>query len=181
MTPTAPNGHSAVSDDRPDAKPFLTTHRATSVCAREFTSVCDALVDGAVSLHANGLAEKPIVRQSPGRCIVQLGPVAVTAAWLRDSSGLIEAGELLVIVWRGEVAPRADHIPERASVPTASMPTALWEQALAPVATSEATWRWHPQGTELDGFSSTELAAESIERLRLAHVACQDGGAPTVT
>jgi hypothetical protein len=173
MTDTSPNGHSIASPDRPDVKPPLTAHRAVSVCAREFASVCDAVVQGVMSLHANGLAEKPAVRQAPGRSIIQLGPVAATVAWLRDSSGLIEAGELLVIVWRGAVAPRGEHIPERATVRSSSAPTVVWEQALGPVATSEAAWRWRPHGQDGDGYTSAEVAAESLERLRLAYLAAQ--------
>lgn len=178
MTDTAPNGQSAVGGDRLDSKPALTAHRAASVCAREFASVCDAVVQGATALHANGVADKPVIRRSPGRCIVQLGPVAMTVAWLRDSAGLIETGELLVIVWEGDVAPGGDHVPERAAVQRARTPTALWEQALTPAITSEATW-WRPHGVEDGGYSSTDIAGESVERLRVEYAARLDAAPPT--
>ena len=50
---------------------------------------------------------EPVVRRSPARCLVQLGPVALTVAWLQRAQGTVADGELLVVVWRGEVA-RAD-------------------------------------------------------------------------
>lgn len=127
-----------------------------------------------MALDAAG-ASAAVVRQSPGRCIVQLGPVALTAAWLRRSTGPLDEGELLVIVWRGSVAPPLEHHPERMSARGASTASALWERTLTPVATSEAAWRWQSATAESAACSSSELAAQCVEHLRLAHAAYSDG------
>ena len=68
--------------DSRDPQAFLGTHRALAACSREVARVSGEVVGGAVSLHAAGIADKPVTRQSPGRCIVQLGPVALTITWL---------------------------------------------------------------------------------------------------
>jgi hypothetical protein len=160
----------AANDERFNRKPFLETFRALNACVREFTRLSDELVEGVATLHASGLTEKPVVRQSPGRCIVQLGPVAVTVAWLHRYLGPLEEGELLVVVWRGSVAPRGEHSPQAvAPLRGPDTPVALWEQTLAPVATSEATWRWESPRADVAGYSSTELAAQCVERLRGAY------------
>jgi hypothetical protein len=153
-----------------DRKPFLSTHRANTVCAREFDVLSDLVEKGARALHAEGPSEPPTVRRSPGRCIVQLGPVAITVAWLHSAMDPIAEGELLVIVWRGKVAPPVAHIPERAPLPNASSSaTSVWEGTFMPVAASEETWQWQATDEHLDGFTSTRLAAVCVERLRLAH------------
>lgn len=170
MHSTASVPQPIVNDQKLDRKPFLASHRAASACTREFTALCDSLVQGVVALHADGIHEKAIVRRSPGRCIVQLGPVAITVAWLRSTLGAVEDGELLAIVWRGAVAPPNDHVPEREPAHRASgAVTALWEQSLAPSAASEATWLWQPAGADFAGYSSLEFAERCVNRLGAAH------------
>jgi hypothetical protein len=106
---------------------------------------------------------------------VQLGPVALTLAWLRSSHDSVAAGELLVIVWRGVVAPRMRHEPERPATRPAPLPaTPLWEQVLTVIADSEETWAWQPHDTKIKPCSSTELAARCVERLRVAYL--ESGG-----
>lgn len=173
MTVSAPVQQFVAKDQPFDPKPFLETHRALTACAREFTRLSDDLVQGVLSLHAASGEEAPVVRRSPGRCIVQLGPVAITVTWLCRNLDPIENGELLVIVWRGAVAPHREQCPERA--PTrrpANTAIALWERTLTPVAESEATWSWRSVGVGLGGYSSKELAAHCVERLRRAHAQC---------
>ena len=152
------------------SKPFLESHRATSVCAREVGIVSQRLVAGAAGLHEGGIADKPVSRQMPGRCIVQLGPVAITAAWICNSQATIGQGELLVIVWRGVVAPPVDIDPERGpSRRASSSATSLWEQSFSPVGSSEDAWCWSPNGRSRDGCNSSDLATSCLERLRRAH------------
>ncbi|MGH7717472.1 MAG: hypothetical protein ACREON_01330 [Gemmatimonadaceae bacterium] len=182
MTASAFTQRLAANDDRFDHKPFLATHRAMSVCAREITRVADGVVRGAGALHDGGVTDKPIVRQSPGRCIVELSPVAITVTWLCPNLAFAEDGELLVIVWRGAVAPRGEHCPERAPAHRApGTAIALWEQTLKPVAASETTWKWRAADVDPDGYSSIELAAHCVERLRLAYAECRVGDAAPST
>ncbi|MDQ3998129.1 MAG: hypothetical protein M3303_14065 [Gemmatimonadota bacterium] len=152
-------------------QPFLTTHRALAACTRELARLSDEVVLGVTALPGVNAEQKPVVRQSPDRCIVQFGPVALTLAWLRNSHDSIATGELLVIVWRGAVAPRKQHQPERpVTGPTPLPATALWEQVFTAVGDSEANWAWQQHGTDVGQCSSTELAARCVERLGAAYV-----------
>lgn len=152
-------------------RPYLASPRAYAACARELGRLGDEVLQGIAALGGDMHDVKATVRRSPDRCIVQLGPVALTFAWLRNNNESIAAGELLVIVWRGAVAPRNEHSPER---PSKSPPplgaTALWEQVLVASGESEAAWGWHPHGDDLARCSSTELAARCVSRLQAAYL-----------
>ena len=156
--------------DHLDPKPYLASHRALAACAREFARLSEVVVEGVAALVAGGVEEKAVVRQSPGRCIVQLGPVALTVAWLRSTLDSVEAGELLVILWRGAVAPRTKLRPERTlEGPAPIAATALHEQVFLAVAESEESWTWQPADGAGPRRSSTELADSWVERLRQAY------------
>jgi hypothetical protein len=138
------------------------------------------VVHQVATLAAAGIEEKALERLSPGRCIVQLGPVALTLTWLRSTIDSVADGDLLVIVWRGEVAPRGEHLPERMTTPRPGggpATTALWEEVFVAAGTDEKSWIWQPKGADLGGggggYSSTELAARCVERLRLAYEECR--------
>jgi hypothetical protein len=174
-------GHESEGVEREpfERAPFLATQRAINACTREIGRLSDALVEGALALQTNSAKDEAKVRQSPGRCIVQLGPVAITVAWLLPSLGSVADGELLVILWRGAVAPRGEQCPERAPLHRpASTATPLWEQTLTPVASSEATWAWKARGEHTDGSSSLDLAACCVDRLRVAYGACANEHEP---
>jgi len=160
---------------------FITSHRATAACARELSRFHDAIVDG---LEAWGvgtaragddpsLADAPVVRRTPERCLVQVGPVALTVAWLQKAQGTVADGELLVVVWRGAVAvhpPRGfERTVDRAG---ASSATPVWETVLMATAESEAEWAWLPAGMADVRLSSATLADRCIEHLRAAHAEC---------
>jgi hypothetical protein len=152
-------------------EPFLTSHRALAACARELARLSDEIVRGVTALSGAQVEHKAVVRQSPERCIVQLGPVALTLTWLRSSHDSVASSELLVIVWRGAVAPRKTYEPERPDKRPAPLPaTSLWEQVLTAVGNSEAEWAWQPHDAEIGRCSSTELAARCVERLRGAYL-----------
>ena len=152
-------------------RPFLDTYRALAACTRELARLRAEVVPGVTALTGANAEHKVGVRQSPDRCNVQFGPVALTLAWLRSTQDSVATGELLVIVWRGTVAPRKQHQPERPVKGPAPLPaTSLWEQVLTAVGDSETTWAWQPQGTEVAQCSSTELAARCVERLRVAYL-----------
>lgn len=158
---------------------FITSHRATAACARELARLYDAIADGltawgvGTAQHAGdvaGLADAPVVRRTPARCLAQVGPVALTVAWLQKAQGTVADGELLVVVWRGAVAVQAPRGFERtADRAGASSATAVWETVLSPVADSEAEWAWVPAGIADVTLSSTALADQCLERLRAAH------------
>jgi hypothetical protein len=77
----------------------------------------------------------------------------------------------LVIVWRGAVAPRMEHNPERPGKGPAPLgATPLWEQVLGVGGDSEETWLWYPHGDEIGGCSSSELALRCLGRLRMAYL-----------
>ena len=157
---------------------FITSHRAAAVCVRELSRLYDAIDDG---LEAWGVgtaragddakvADAPVVRRTPARCLVQVGPVALTIAWLQRAQGTVADGELLVVVWKGAVAVQAPRSFERtADRAGASSATAVWETVLTPTGESEAEWRWTPAGTGDITLSSAMLAEQCIEHLRAAH------------
>ena len=168
--------------DAQDRPSFVASHRALAVCTREFGRLTNEVALGLTALHVAGELEKAIVVQSPGRCIVQVGPVALTIAWLRSRLDVVADGELLVVVWHGAVAPPAARFRERVlkgptSPATGTGPTAeaLWEEVFAVHADSEESWRWQPTkaSTAADApstsYTSAALAARGVERLRLAY------------
>ncbi|NUO64979.1 MAG: hypothetical protein HOQ11_14835 [Gemmatimonadaceae bacterium] len=165
---------SALERDGFEPQPFLSTHRAHAACSRELGRLMDEVIDRVGALAPGGIAEKPVVRQSPERCIVQLGPVALTLVWLRGGMESVAAGELLVIVWKGIVARPNSFQPERSGA-SGGMHAAksLWEQVLRPTAATEAEWSWHVVKGEAQGAGCTsiELAARCVEQLREAYAA----------
>lgn len=167
---------------RPDARAhdapadYITSFRANAACARELARLYDEiaalLADARVPADAK-VPEEPVVRRSPARCLVQLGPVALTVAWLQRSQGTVADGELLVVVWRGEVAVRTPQGFERAHQHSgASSATALWESVLVASAQSETQWGWTTAGATDDTVSSAALAHRCVDRLRKAYAEC---------
>jgi hypothetical protein len=47
-------------------------------------------------------------------------------------------------------------------------PQSVWEETCLPSATSEATWHWHPESLEREGYASLELAGRCSDQLRTA-------------
>ena len=166
----AASSHEFTSDigisDRPS---FLASHRALAVCTREFGKLSDGVVDAVESRAASGAVEKPVVRSMPGRCIVQLGPVALTIAWLRSTLDSVADGQLLVMVWKGNVAPKMNRLPEQQAsrAASASVPVALLEESLTAAGQDEASWSWR-LGADMD-FTSAELATRCVTMLREAY------------
>jgi hypothetical protein len=170
-------GSTRDAQDRPS---FIASHRALAVCTREFGRLTGEVAAALTTLHGTGEIEKAILVLSPGRCIVQVGPVALTIAWLRSRLDVVADGELLVVVWHGNVAPPSARFRERVlKDPTATgagpSAKALWEEVLTVQADSEESWRWNLSGTSAaadaasTSYTSMELAARSVDRLRLAY------------
>jgi hypothetical protein len=166
------HGRDSADADRIDPRPFLTSHRALAVRSREFERLTSAAVAGVAGLHALAAepTEKPVVRRSPDRCLIQSGPVALTVAWLRHTLDSVADGELLVIVWRGLIAPHGrfgSDLTTTACTPVRSA-TVLWEEAFKASATDEASWLWRPSAVDIGGYQSAKLAERCVEQLRVA-------------
>ena len=154
---------------------YTSSFRANAACARElarlYDEIAESLTDGRIPADAK-ITEDPVVRRSPARCLVQLGPVALTVAWLQRAQGTVADGELLVVVWRGEVAVRTPQGFERAHQHSgATSATALWETVLTVSAQSETQWGWAPAAGG-EAVSSAALARRCVDRLRAAHAEC---------
>ncbi len=169
MIQNAPEQPAADIRDPLSRQAFLNSHRALAVCTREFSRLADDIIGAAKVFARERDLDAPTVRKAPDRCIVQLGPVALTVAWLRNGSDSPANGELLAIAWRGIIAPRGDHLPERLSarhVP--KVPITVWEETLVASATSEASWHWHPEDLTREGYASPELAQRCLDQLDIA-------------
>jgi hypothetical protein len=153
-----------------DRQPFLETHRAHAMCAREVTRLLDEVGGCVALLHSTGATPAAVVRQSPDRFMAQLGPVALTVAWLRSPSESVANGELLVIVWRGTVAPSRSPQPEITQSRPVTTAVALWEEILRVSAESDTAWLW--QTARGRGFTAAQLAERCVDRLRVAYNDC---------
>jgi len=147
--------------------PFLSTPRALGACAREFVRLGDSIADGAGDLFGDVAELKIVVRRSPERFIIQVGPSALTVAWIRSRRESAE-GELLVIHWRGIVAPSVRMKPERLGEPTLSA-TAICESVYVVDATSETDWTWCLRDEPARRYDSASLAGALVDRLRIAY------------
>lgn len=152
-------------------RPYIDSHRAIAACTRELAHLVRGVTYGITTLGTNGIDAKPVTRQSPGRYIVQLGPVALTITWLRGTLGTIAEGELLVAVWQGAVAPppvSGGFERARAGQRTAP-PTVLWEEVLSVAAPDEAGWRWCSPKADHAQYTSLALADLCVAQLRDAY------------
>jgi hypothetical protein len=152
-----------------EKRPFMDSHGARAARQRHHTRVI-AEVERLINyLHLTGAVEKPAPRGGPDRYIVQLGPVALSIAWLRGPLDGISDGTLLAIVWNGTILPRRNPETEKFQVLPTRTATSVWEDIISVEAESEATWRWCPQTESPLGFTSEELAARVVGKLEAAH------------
>ena len=153
--------------DEPQGQPFLSTLRAMSACGREFARLTDGIAERATSSFGDAIDFKIAIRRTPERCIIQVGPSALTVAFIRNRRDSAE-GELLVIYWRGNVAPSLRQQPERATQPALSA-EALSESVYVAEATSEADWMWRSREEPDNNYTSVSLADVIVDRLRTFH------------
>ena len=151
-------------DDREHPQPFLSSARALSASGREFARLSDEIAERAAGSFGDIVDCKIIVRRSPDRCILQIGTSALTVAFIRNRRESAE-GELLVMHWRGNVAPSLRHEPERAS-PRIQSAQVLSESLFVPEATSETDWIWRSRADPTLSYSWMALAELVIDRLR---------------
>lgn len=147
---------------------FVASHRAQGICLREVQAISDEITRRLRAQHAAGEHAALVVAQSPGRCMVQLGPVALTVAWLRGAGDVVADGQLMVAVWEGAVVKGTRRIPERAAVPRAATARTLWEETYGVVAEDEPSWRWHVADDVAD-LTSMAVVDRCLERLLRAH------------
>lgn len=167
---SAPIDHQRYTSDRPE---YLASHRSLAACQRELSRLTTTL-SAEVEAIADREAETSTIRRTPDRCILQLGPVAITVAWLRTTVDSVAEGQLLVMVWRGTIAGRAKFTPERpSSMPTAGSATIEWQDTLSAEATSEETWVWRSESGAKSGLTSDALAELCMSKLRTALESCR--------
>jgi hypothetical protein len=153
------------TSDRPE---YLASHRSLAACQRELTRLTTILTQE-VNAIADREGETSTIRRTPDRCILQLGPVAITVAWLRTTVDSVADGRLLVMVWRGTIAGRGKFTPERPStMPVSGSATIEWQDTLSAEAASEETWLWKSETTGIANATSVALAELCMAKLRAA-------------
>lgn len=147
---------------------FLASHRAVSQRVREFEDIADE-----IGRRVSGLGEKPAagsrpVQRWPGRCMVQLGPVALTLSWLAHGGSVPAVGRLVVTRWAGIVRHGTDRTPERGGRVGPASATVLREEVFLADATAALSWCWRREGSALQWYTSRELAARCVDGLTAA-------------
>ena len=147
---------------------FVASHRAQGILLREVQRISDEVARRLKARHVAGELPALVVSQAPGRCAVQLGPVALTIAWLRGAGDVVADGQLMLAVWEGAVAHGTRRIPERAAVPRTATARTLWEETYSVVAEDEPSWRWHIADDVAD-LPSLAVVDRCLDRLMLAY------------
>ena len=170
MSQGSPWDASAERGDAANSQAFLATHRGQAAFAREYARLVTAILADVGMLTRGDAAMAPVIRQSPERCIVQLGPVAMTMVWLRKGAEATANGELLLMMWKGTIAQRSgDPTEYNARRKTVVAPVILSEETFVAFAVSETAWTWRSGATGADGLSSTMLAEQAVRRLLALH------------
>jgi hypothetical protein len=163
-----------------DRDSYLGSHRSGPACARELERLTDDVIQRVESMDRDEAAGEVDVRRGAGRCIIQLGPVALTMSWIRSRTDAVIEGRLMIMEWDGIVRRGTDQVPERAPVRHAFQPaTLLREDVFVADAATEQTWRWRRDGRPLGTYTSRDLATRCMASLmaRLGEVAVETAGA----
>jgi hypothetical protein len=148
---------------------FLDSARAGSVLTRELDRLIDRIVERMAVIDDDPLLPDSEIRRTPGRLIVQLGPVALTVSWIRGADNSIASGRLMVVEWLGTVARGATRVPERIAATNAGHTARVQaEDILAPEATSEADWTWCREAARTERSHSVDLAERCVSSLHAA-------------
>ena len=157
-----------------DRETYLGSHRSGPACARELERLADDVIQRVESMERDEAAGEIEVRRGAGRCIIQLGPVALTMSWIRSRTDAVIEGRLMIMEWDGIVRRGTDQVPERAPVRHAYRPaTLLREDVFVADAATEQNWRWRRDGRALGMYTSRDLATRCMASLtaRLEEVA----------
>jgi len=155
VTPLAGDDRSTQQRDT-----FLASHRAITHLGREFDRLASEVAKRAATVNRDD-AEVPLeVHRVPGRCTVQLGPVALTLSWVRTRPDTVATGRLMIIEWEGRMSR---------GVPSAGpSPIPLRETVLRADATRVDDWQWKSDDVAGYAYDSTELAAHCVDSLAYA-------------
>ena len=136
---------------------FLGSHRAIAHLGREFDRLAGAVERRVATVNRDEVETPLEVHRMPGRCTVQLGPVALTLSWVRTRPDTVATGRLMIIEWEGRVAQRA----------TGTRPSAvpLRETVLRADATRVEDWQWRSDEVVGYAYDSDELAAHCVDSL----------------
>jgi hypothetical protein len=150
------------------AASFLGSSRAVAVCAREFERLADTIAKRATSA-AEKAGTKAEVQRMPDRCLVQVGPVALSVSWVRERVDTAATGRLMIAEWQGTVV----RTPRPADMPTTTTTnygpaTLVSEKILRADATGEPDWLWRHEPVADLGWASRDLAAHCVESLMLS-------------
>jgi hypothetical protein len=159
-----------------DRDGYLASHRSGPACARELERLADDVIQRVESIERDEAAGEIEVRRGAGRCIIQLGPVALTMSWIRSRTDAVIEGRLMIMEWDGIVRRGTDQVPERMPVRHAFRPaTLLREDVFVADAATEQNWRWRRDGRALGMYTSRDLAARCLASLtaRLGEVAVE--------
>src|SRR6185295_5496255 len=154
-----------MTTDLLDKEEFLDSHRALAVCAREFDRLADDVSKRVMDLEDEAKGLKADVKRSPGRCIVQLGPVALTISWLRTRGETVSQGRLLIVEWTGTVGANGaqeyvNGVPTVAVTQTAKV---VSETVYLAEASDEKSWTWRREGKNArKAYKSPELAKSVV-------------------
>jgi hypothetical protein len=139
---------------------FLGSHRAITHLGREFDRLAAEVTKRVATVNRDD-AETPLeVHRVPGRCTVQLGPVALTLSWVRTRPDTVATGRLMIIEWEGHIG-RAASSGGPGAVP-------LRETVLRADATRVDDWQWRSDEMAGYAYDSNELAAHCVESLAYA-------------
>lgn len=149
-----------------EVEAYLGSSRSLPACGRELERLADDISKRANAVDPAIAGSKAEIRRSPGRCIVQLGPVALTVSWVRSRTDTVSEGRLLIVEWDGTVARGPELSFERTPARPASAPAKLVrEEVLLADATSERDWRWRPEAASKTKLATGELAARCVDSL----------------
>jgi hypothetical protein len=149
------------------AASFLGSSRAVAVCAREFDRLADTIAKRATSA-AEKLGAKAEVQRMPDRCLVQVGPVALSVSWVRERVDTVGTGRLMIAEWQGTVVRQPRPADMQTTTTTNHGPAQLMsEKILRADATGEPDWLWRREPVADLGYVSRDLAAHCVESLML--------------
>lgn len=151
-----------------DRDTYLGSSRSQPACGRELDRLATEIARRAAAVDPELAGAKAEVRRSPGRCIVQLGPVALTVSWVRSRTDTVSEGRLMIVEWKGVVARGPQLSFERTPArPTGLPATPVSEVVLLADATSEKDWRWRLEADDLgtEALPTMDLAARCVDSL----------------
>jgi hypothetical protein len=139
---------------------FLGSHRAITHLGREFDRLAAEVTKRVATVNRDDVETPLEVHRIPGRCTVQLGPVALTLSWVRTRPDTVATGRLMIIEWEGRIG-RAGSTGGPGAVP-------LRETVLRADATRVDDWQWRSDEVAGYAYDSNELAAHCVDSLAYA-------------